>query len=600
MGLRPLIKRGRAVMRRLGADNTDTAPSSSVETTEGATFEEAKREPTVEATAQEPEQPAAGLQHGVRNVEAITMTWSKTTLICVFINIWFLYFVNAFQSTVFYSLSPYISSSFQAHSLSGVPMALADAFTAACYLPVGKLMDTWGRAQGFLLMTVCATLGLILFASCNSFAIYCVGYIFYQLGFSGMEYSIDVITADSSTLKNRGLAFAFTSSPYIITAFAGPKVADEFLYQVSWRWGIGCWAIVFPIVAAPLYYMLQSNLNKAVEQGHVLRQPSGRTFLQNIWYWTMQFDLPGVAMFTIGLVLFEVPFDIASEAPNGWASGYIIAMLVVGFCMLFIFGCYEWKVAPVPLLPMEFLLDRTVLGACLLDATYQISYYCWYNYFTSFLQVVNNVTVAQAGYISNTFDVVSGVLLLIVGFIIRKTGRFKWLLYISVPLYLLSQGLMIYFRKPNMSVGYQVMCQIFISIGGSIFIIVEQLAILAAVDHQHVAAALALLNVVGTIGDSAGYTICTAIWTNTFEKALIRYLPESALSNLDMIYEDLNTQIGYPVGSATRTAIQNAYAYTEVRLLATGLGIMALAIAWTIMIRDIDLKKKPQVKGVVF
>jgi MFS family permease len=114
--------------------------------------------------------------------------------------------------------------------------------------------------------------------------------IFYQLGFSGMEYSIDVLTADSSTLKNRGLAFAFTSSPYIITAFAGPKVADEFLYQVSWRWGIGCWAIIFPIVAAPLYYMLQSNLNKAVEQGHVLRQPSGRTFLQNVWYWGMQFD----------------------------------------------------------------------------------------------------------------------------------------------------------------------------------------------------------------------------------------------------------------------------------------------------------------------
>jgi hypothetical protein len=72
-------------MRRLGADNTDIAPSSSVETTKGATFEEAKREPTVEATAQEPEQPVADLQHGVRNVEAITMTWSKTTLICVFI-----------------------------------------------------------------------------------------------------------------------------------------------------------------------------------------------------------------------------------------------------------------------------------------------------------------------------------------------------------------------------------------------------------------------------------------------------------------------------------------------------------------------------------
>jgi hypothetical protein len=29
-------------------------------------------------------------------------------------------------------------------------------------------------------------------------------------------------------------------------------------------------------------------------------------------------------------------------------------------------------------------------------------------------------------------------------------------------------------------------------------------------------------------------------------------------------------------------------------------GIMALAIAWTMMIRNIDLKKVPQVKGMVF
>lgn len=184
--------------------------------------------------------------------------------------------------------------------------------------------------------------------------------------------------------------------------------------------------------------------------------------------------------------------------------------------MLFLFAVYENWFAPVPLFERKFLMNRTVLGACLFDATYQLSNYCWNNFFTSFLQVVNDLTVAEAGYVSHTFDIVSGVLLLSVGWAIRKTGRYKWLLYISVPLYTFAQGLMIYFRKPNMSVGYQVMCQIFIAIGGSIFIIVEQLSILAAVDHQHFATALALLNVVGTIGDSAGLTICMAIWQNTY------------------------------------------------------------------------------------
>lgn len=275
-------------------------------------------------------------------------------------------------------------------------------------------------------------------------------------------------------------------------------------------------------------------------------------------------------------------------------------MLVVGFVLLFVFIIWEAFVAPKPLFSLGFLYNRTVIGACLLDATYQLCYYCWNGYFTSFLQVVNDLTVAEAGYVGNTFDVVSGVLLLIVGVLIRKTGRFKWLLWIAVPLYIFAQGLMIYFRRPNQSVGYLVMCQIFISIGGSVFIIVEQLAILAAVDHQQVASVLALLNVVGTVGDAIGATISSAIWQNTYPNALSMYLPESAMSNFDSIYGEIDTQLEYAVGSATRTAIQRAYGYAQTRMLAVGTGIMALAFLWTMMIRNIDLKKVPQVKGVVF
>ena len=306
-----------------------------------------------------------------------------------------------------------------------------------------------------------------------------------------------------------------------------------------------------------------------------------------------------MCIFTAGLVLFQLPFDIADYAPEGWASDYIIAMLVVGFSMLFFFAIWEKWLAPVPLFEWHLLTNRTIIGAVLLDATYQLSNYCWSYYFTSWLQVNNNLTITTANYINNIFDVVSGVLLLFLGWVIRRVGKYKWTLYISIPLYIFTQGLMIHFREPNMSVGYQVMCQIFLAIAGSVFILVEQIAILAAVDHQHVATALAILNVVGTIGNSAGLTISTSIWQHTYRKALIRYLPESAMSNFSSIYDDLRAQIGYPVGSPIRTAIQMAYAYAELRLLAVGCGIMVLAIPWCILIRDIDLKRKMQVKGTV-
>lgn len=275
-------------------------------------------------------------------------------------------------------------------------------------------------------------------------------------------------------------------------------------------------------------------------------------------------------------------------------------MIIVGFVLLVVFVLYEKYLARLPFFNFKLLKDRTVIGACLLDATYQVSYYCWANYYTSFLQAVNNLSISEAGYVGNTFDVVSGVLLLGVGFLIRKTGRFKWLLYIAVPLYIFWQGLMIYFRVPNQSVGYLVMCQVFISIGGSIFIIIQQVAVLASVDHQHIAAVLGLLYVVGTVGGAIGATVSGAIWANTFLPALEMYLPESAMENLEMIYEDLDTQLSYEVGSPERLAIQEAYGYAQTRMLAVGTGIMALSFIWTYLIKNIDLRKVEQVKGTVF
>lgn len=308
----------------------------------------------------------------------------------------------------------------------------------------------------------------------------------------------------------------------------------------------------------------------------------------------------GVILFASGLTVFLLPFTLATSAPKGWKTDYIIAMIVVGFVVLTAFILYEMYLAPVPFIKAEFLANRTVIGACLIDMTYQTSYYCWNNYFTSFLQVVNNITLAEAGYVNSTFQVVSGVLLFIIGYLIRKTGRFRWLFFIGVLIYIFALGLMIYFRRPNGHIGYIIMCEILISIGGSIFILVMQLAVLAAVDHQHVAAALALLFVSGSIGVAVGNTISGAIWTNTFLPALMRYLPESVLSNVLNIYGDLTVQLSYPVGSPERLGIQQAYGYAQTRMLAAGTGVMALSFIWVLMIKNLNVAKMSQTKGVVF
>lgn len=92
-------------------------------------------------------------------------------------SIWLLYFVNAFQSTILSNLLPYATSDFESHSLLNVIYVVAGSMSAATYMPLSKIMDVWGRAEGFLIMTVFATLGLVLMAASNGIATFCAAYV---------------------------------------------------------------------------------------------------------------------------------------------------------------------------------------------------------------------------------------------------------------------------------------------------------------------------------------------------------------------------------------------------------------------------------------
>lgn len=114
--------------------------------------------------------------------------------------------------------------------------------------------------------------------------------VFYSIGNSGVTYVICVLAADVTNLKNRGLAFAFTSSPYMITAFAGSKAAEGFLLNVNWRWGFGAWAIILPVVGTAVFGVLRHAQNKALKTGLLVKEKSGRTIFEKVKWAVIQLD----------------------------------------------------------------------------------------------------------------------------------------------------------------------------------------------------------------------------------------------------------------------------------------------------------------------
>ena len=159
---------------------------------------------------------------------------------------------------------------------------------------------------------------------------------------------------------------------------------------------------------------------------------------------------------------------------------------------------------------------------------------------------------------------------------------------------------MINFRRPDGNVGYIVMCQIFISFAAGTIIICDEIAIMAAASHQHIAVVLAMLGMFGTIGGAIGLTVAAAIWPGVLPEKLAEYLPASELPNLTTIYEDITVQLSYAVGSPARIAIQHAYGDAQTMMLIAGTAVWAVGIVAVVMWRDIRIIGIKQTKGHVF
>ncbi|PIB02107.1 Siderophore iron transporter mirB [Cercospora beticola] len=301
----------------LGGRKQPSSPSPAIDNGQHRTDDkEAGVEMTASAKDDDEQRPDEHAQPGVQKIEAVTLTWSKNAVYLILVLIWFLTLVNNMKTSIVYSLTPYATSSFAGHSLLTVIGIVASSMAGAVYIPMAKALDLWGRAEGFLVMTVFCMLGIVLLAVSTNIQTYSAGEVFYTVGFGGLSYSWVVLAADVTSLRNRGLAFAFTSSPAIISAFAGSKAAAQVLHLSTWRWGYGMWAIILPVFAMPVYFLLSYHMRKAEKNGTLVRaKRNWAVNLQSIRWVVVEFDCkwPSSSYRTSCLLMYA--YDSAGRHP---------------------------------------------------------------------------------------------------------------------------------------------------------------------------------------------------------------------------------------------------------------------------------------------
>ncbi|KAK5655202.1 hypothetical protein OQA88_6101 [Cercophora sp. LCS_1] len=537
-------------------------------------------------------------QAGVKGIEAATAVWSKWDLAAAYGIIWLIYFVTSTQEVVVRTLGQFATSSFAMHSLTAATNIISSVIASVTKIPLAKILDIWGRPQGMTLMLTFWVIGFVMMAACKNVETYAAAQVFSLVGAQGVSYCVTVFVADTSSLRNRGLMLAFATSPYIVTTWIGGPMADAFMAGPGWRWGFGVFSIITPAVVVPLVLLFAWNQHKAKKLG-LIPPKRGKLTLKAVKDFAIEFDLLGVLLLVSGLSLLLLSMSLWSYQREQWRAPLIICFIVFGGVLLIIFAVYEHFFAPVNFIPLHLLTNRTVLMANVMAFFVFVNSAIWGSYFTSMLMVAWNQSVTYATYISNIYRPGSCLSALVIGYLIRKTRRYKWVaVYFSLPLMILGVGLMIYFRHPDTNIGYIVMTQVFVAFAGGPIVVSAEIAMMAPLDHQHIAAILAVLDLFGGVGYAVGSCIAAGIWTGTFRDALVKHLPPG--SKIDFIYGSLYSQLGYPKGSAIRYGIALAYAESQRHMLIGS--IVALAIAWGCAWcwRDTQLPdEKAQSKGTV-
>ena len=188
------------------------------------------------------------------------------------------------------NLTQYVYGTFEAAPQVTTAYITSTIIGGVLKLPLGKTLNLWGRAEGLLISVAIYVVGIIILAACNGPNAFAAGYVFYWVGYYFIYLILEIFIADTTGLRNRAWAFAFSTTPFICTAFTAPLAVTSFIETSGWRWGFGVFAIVQPCVFVPLGLIFKYYEKKARKLGIYHKEPSGRTVMQSIIHYIHEFD----------------------------------------------------------------------------------------------------------------------------------------------------------------------------------------------------------------------------------------------------------------------------------------------------------------------
>ncbi|KAF9895085.1 Siderophore transporter [Aspergillus nanangensis] len=530
---------------------------------------------------------------GVKRIEVISAQLTLVARIFLFFGVFLIAYVYGLDGMTRFTFQATATSYFEKHSLLSTINVLRSVIAAAAQPTMAKIADVFGRTEVVLLSVVFYTIGTVVEAAATDMPTFCGGAVLYQIGYTGMMLLVEVLVGDLTSLRSRLLFSYIPAAPFIINTWISGNVTSAVLANSTWQWGIGMWAIIFPICAIPLAASLFFGHYKA-------KRADPAAYLSSLpkvgwWQFTQELfwylDTIGVLLLIAFLALILVPFTIAGASAEQWKTAKVLAPLIIGILIFPVWVIWERRCSH-PMVPFKLLKDRAVWGALGIAIMLNTAWAMQGEFLYTVLVVGFGESVTSATRIASLYSFASVITGCILGAIVLFVKRLKPFIVAGTVLFMVAFGILIYFRggpDPSSHSGV-IGGQVLLGIAGGMFPYPAQASIQAATKHEHLAVITGVFLASYNIGSALGNTIAGAIWRQTLPGELLKNMGDAAAATAAFA-SPFEWIVDYPMGTPERDAVVASYRHTQRLLCIAGICLTVPLITFACCIRNPKLTK---------
>ncbi|KAJ7097775.1 drug:h+ antiporter [Mycena belliarum] len=510
-----------------------------------------------------------------------TRVYGKRSKWILFFSLGLAAYIYSLDGTTTYTYLAYATSEFGGHSLLG-PIQVAQGIIIAVGKPViAKVADVGSRGTAYCGVLIFYMLGYSIIATAENIQAVAAGIVLYAIGYTGLQLLTQVVIADITTLKWRGLVLSLNSFPFLINAFIGSNISAAIIENAGWRWGYGMFVILIPIALSPLIGTLLWSERITRRRMGSANAPK-KACIRSILDIAEELDVVGLLLIGTSISLMLLPLSLVKHTPRAGNGAAIFAMFLAGIILVPLFALWDFRWARYPVIPLRFAVNRSVVGASLIGAFDFMAFYLTFTYLYSFIIVVKDWTLINSVYFMQTQMVTMTLCGIFTGMYMHKFKRYKMLLVSGLIIRLIGVALMLHSRGADGSTFELLMTQVLQGIGGGIAALSIQVSAQASVPHVDVAMVTALVLLVTEFGAAGGGAIAGAIWSSQMPLKLAHHLPFLSQDQRDVLFGSIAEAGSKPRGDPVREGVISAYSDVMriMLLVGTVVSVLPILVAW--------------------